>query len=76
MNSSLTNLIPMAIEALQGGFLVRAESLMQTALNTEPKNQVALEIMGIIKGLQNKPLEAVNYFKKQPKQFLVFYFAA
>jgi predicted Zn-dependent protease len=30
----------------------------------EPKNQAALEIMGIIKGLQNKPLEATNFFKK------------
>ena len=57
----------MAIEALQGGFLVRAESLIQTMLNTEPKNQAALEIMGIIKGLQNKPLEATHFFKKALK---------
>ena len=57
----------MAIEALQGGFLVRADSLMQAALNMQPKHPAALEIMGIIKGLQNKPLEAAIFFKKALK---------
>jgi len=67
MQNSIDHLIPMAIEALQGGFLVRADSLMQTALNMQPKHPAALEIMGIIKGLQNKPLEAANFFKKALK---------
>lgn len=57
----------MAVEALQAGFVTRAESLIKTVLNMEPKNQAALEIMGIIKGLQNKPLEAANFFKKSLK---------
>jgi len=67
MQNSIDHLIPMAIEALDAGFLVRAESLMQTALNMHPKHQVVLEIMGIIKGLQKKPLEAAGYFKKALK---------
>ena len=67
MQNSIDHLIPMAIEALQGGFLVRADSLMQTALNMQPKHPAALEIMGIIKGLEKKPLEAASYFKKALK---------
>ena len=57
-------MLPKVFEALQQEKLDLAESLLSKLLRAEPKNPIALELMGVVCGMQKRPADAIHFFKK------------
>lgn len=64
MNLTPHPLFLQALRALQGGNALGAETLLKHLLQIVPKNSDALHLMGIVCGMQKKPLEAIHFLKK------------
>lgn len=64
MNLTSHLLFLQALSALQGGNALGAETLLKRLLQIAPKNSDALHLMGIVCGLQKKPLEAIEHLKR------------
>ncbi|QWD05862.1 tetratricopeptide repeat protein [Polynucleobacter paneuropaeus] len=64
-------MLPKVFEALQEEKLDLAESLLSKILRAEPKNPIALELMGVVCGMQKRPVDAIHFFKKCLQQGVV-----
>jgi protein O-GlcNAc transferase len=64
MNQQLGLLLNESIQYLQQGLFDAAAQSIQGALQIAPENADAFHILGIIRGQQNKPLEAVEALQK------------
>ncbi|MBT8567756.1 tetratricopeptide repeat protein [Polynucleobacter paneuropaeus] len=51
-------------QALQENNFSDSEELLSKILEAEPKNPIALELMGVVCGLQKRPQQALFFFKK------------
>jgi predicted O-linked N-acetylglucosamine transferase (SPINDLY family) len=67
MNLTPHPLFLQALSALQVGNALGAKTLLKRLLQLAPKNSDALHLMGIVCGLQKKPLEAIEYLRRSVK---------
>lgn len=51
-------------EALQGNDLVNAELLLLQICESQPNNFDALHLLGVVYGMQNRPIDAIRAFEK------------
>jgi len=64
MNLQTNSLLQDAIQSINKNNLIDAKIILQKILDIEPHNFDALNIIGIVTGLQNNYIEAINFFKK------------
>ena len=64
MNLQTNSLLQDAIQSINKNNLIDAKIILQKILDIEPRNFDALNIIGIISGLENNYIEAINFFKK------------
>lgn len=64
MDAEVNSLLNKAVERLHKEDYEAAKSLIKKALKTNSKSFDALNLMGIIEGIQNNHFEAASYFKK------------
>ena len=50
--------------SLKANDYVRAETLLSKLLSVQPTNTIALELMGVVCGMQKRPLDALEFFQK------------
>jgi len=67
MEEEISILIPKALESLKNNKISEAESIIKKVLIFNNSNFEALNLMGIIMGMQNYHIEAKNFFKKSIK---------
>jgi tetratricopeptide (TPR) repeat protein len=67
MEEEISILIPKALESLKKNKISEAENIIKKALILNNSNFEALNLMGIIMGMQNYHSEAKNFFKKSIK---------
>jgi len=67
MEQEISILIPKALESLKNNKISEAESIIKKVLMLNNSNFEALNLMGIIMGMQNYHSEAKNFFKKSIK---------
>jgi predicted O-linked N-acetylglucosamine transferase (SPINDLY family) len=64
MNLQTNSLLQDAIQSINKNNLIDAKIILQKILVIEPHNFDALNIIGIISGLESNYVEAINFFKK------------
>ena len=64
MNLQTNSLLQDAIQSINKNNLIDAKIILQKILDIEPRNFDALNIIGIVTGLENNYIEAINFFKK------------
>jgi len=62
--SSTTSLLQDAAQAMTAGKLTRAEADLQAALRTSPDEYRALDLLGVVRILQHRDLEAEQFFRR------------
>lgn len=64
MNSETNAIIHLAVQHFQSGNFADAEKLLKKVLQAEPNNFGALHVMGVICVFQNRPAEAIGFFRQ------------
>lgn len=67
MNNHTNILLQQAIKNFEEGNLNQTKLLLENILRIQPKNFLALHIMGVTLGIQNNHEEALNYLLKAVK---------
>ena len=62
VDSQLQSMLQQAIQAFQSGNFDGADSILKTVLQVDPKNLLALNVLGLIKASETKYTEAANFF--------------
>jgi len=62
--SSTTSLLQDAAQAMTAGKLARAETDLQTVLRTAPDDYLALDLLGVVRVLQHRDVEAEQLFRR------------
>ena len=62
VDPQLQSMLQQAIQAFQSGNFDGADSILKTVLQVDPKNLLALNVLGLIKGSEAKYTEAANFF--------------
>ena len=62
MNLETNSLLQDAIQSINKNNLIDAKIILQKILDIEPHNFDALNIIGIVTGLENNYIEAINFF--------------
>ena len=61
MSPQLQSMLQQAIQAFQGGNFDMADSILKRVLQVDPKNLLALNVLGLIKASEAKYTEAANF---------------
>ena len=67
MNWQINSLLQEAIQNFKRNNFVEAKILLLKVLDIEPQNFDALNIIGVINGIESNHIEAINFFKKAQK---------
>ncbi|MGB6632995.1 MAG: tetratricopeptide repeat protein, partial [Terriglobales bacterium] len=62
--SSTMSLLQDAAQAMTAGKLTRAETYLQTVLRTAPDDYRALDLLGVVRVLQHRDMEAEKLFRR------------
>ena len=62
VDPQLQSMLQQAIQAFQSGNFDGADSILKTVLQVDPKNLLALNVLGLIKASETKYTEAANFF--------------
>lgn len=77
MNTQLQLMLQQAIQAFQSGNSARADSIFRKLLQVDPKNVVALHILGVIRAMQSNHQEAIELLQRaikiNPKDASLYY---
>ena len=67
MNNQINQMMTRAVESFHGGNFDQTEVILTKILEIQSKNFDALQMMGVVKGIKNQHLDALELFKKALK---------